>query len=547
MDALPCDVTSTNWKHWHGIPWQDAHQVVGRLQARIAKAAKAGDWRSVRRLQKLLTRSISAKALAVRRVTENRGRKTPGIDRQTWSTPDEKWQAIGTLRTKGYQPRPLRRVYIPKANGDRRPLGIPTMRDRAMQALHLLALDPIAEVTGDTHSYGFRRGRSTTDAIEQVRNALGRKHSPKWVLEGDIKGCFDNISHEWLLARVPMDKGVLRKWLKAGYFEGPTLFPTESGTPQGGIISPVLANLALDGLQNELAGQFRTVRDARAAKVNFVRYADDFIITGSSKELLEDEIKPLVQKFMRERGLELSEKKTLVTHVNDGFDFLGWTVRWQSRMLLVRPSGKNVKRFLNKIRETLRDMRAARQAEVIDQLDPVIRGWANYHRSQMATRTFAKVEHMIWQGLWRWACRRHPQKGRRWIKARYFGRIAGRDWRFTDRKKVLLSLTSFHKKLHVKIDSSRNPYDPVDEDYFDARLARQMQSELKGRRKLTWLWYWQEGLCPRCDQKITKETGWHMHHVIKRSKGGSSRTSNLELLHPNCHYQHHSMERATGT
>jgi RNA-directed DNA polymerase len=304
----------------------------------------------------------------------------------------------------------------------------------------------------------------------------------------------------------------------------------------------VLANLALDGLQNELAGLFRTVRDARAAKVNYVRYADDFIITGSSKELLKEVVEPLVQKFMRERGLELSEKKTFVTHVNDGFDFLGWTVRWQSRMLLTKPSDRNVKRLMDKVRETLRDMCAAAQVDVIDKLNPVIRGWANYHRSQMAARTFAKVEHRIWQALWRWARRRHPQKGRRWIKARYFRRIAGRDWRFADRDKVMLSLMSFHKKPHIKIDSSRNPYDRVDEDYFDARLARQMQSELKGRRKLAWLWYWQEGLCPHCGQKITRETGWHVHHVIKRSKGGSDRTSNLALLHPNCHMQFHVTE-----
>ncbi len=276
MDASNCDVASTNWTHWHGIAWSEAHQVVGRLQARIAKAAKAGEWRNVKRLQRLLTRSTSAKALAVKRVTENRGCKTPGIDWQTWSTPDDKWQAVGTLQHRGYRPKPLRRVHIPKANGDRRPLTVPTMRDRSMQALHLLALDPVAETTGDSHSYGFRRGRSTADAIEQVRNSLGRRHSPQWALEGDIKGCFDNISHEWLLARVPMDKGVLRKWLKAGYFEGTTLFPTESGTPQGGIISPVLANLALDGLQSRLAGLFRTVRDARAAKVNFVRLGCPF-------------------------------------------------------------------------------------------------------------------------------------------------------------------------------------------------------------------------------------------------------------------------------
>ena len=542
MDACSCDVASTNWTHWHGIPWQDAHQVVGRLQARIAKAAKAGEWRNVKRLQRLLTRSISAKALAVKRVTENQGRKTPGIDRQTWSTPDDKWQAVGTLHHKGYKPKPMRRVYIPKANGDRRPLGIPTMRDRAMQALHLLALDPTAETTGDTHSYGFRRGRSTADAIEQVRNALGRRHSPKWVLEGDIKGCFDNISHEWLLAHVPMDKGVLRKWLKAGYFEGNSLFPTESGTPQGGIISPVLANLALDGLQSKLAGLFRTVREARAAKVNFVRYADDFIITSSSRELLEEKIKPLVQEFMRERGLELSEKKTLITHVDDGFDFLGWTARWQGGMLLTKPARKNVKNFLEKIRGTLRQMRTARQDDVIDKLNPVIRGWANYHRSQMATRTFAKTDHLIWQALWRWARRRHPNKGERWTKARYFRRIAGRDWRFAEKDKALLTLTSFRKKPHIKIDGSRNPYSPEDEDYFDARLARKMESDLKGRRKLAWLWYWQEGLCPCCNQKITKETGWHIHHVIKRSEGGSEQMSNLQLLHPNCHRQHHATE-----
>ena len=542
MDACSCDVASTNWTHWHGIPWQDAHQVVGRLQARIAKAAKAGEWRNVKRLQRLLTRSVSAKALAVKRVTENQGRKTPGIDRQTWSTPDDKWQAVGTLHHKGYKPKPMRRVYIPKANGDRRPLGIPTMRDRAMQALHLLALDPTAETTGDTHSYGFRRGRSTADAIEQVRNALGRRHSPKWVLEGDIKGCFDNISHEWLLAHVPMDKGVLRKWLKAGYFEGNSLFPTESGTPQGGIISPVLANLALDGLQSKLAGLFRTVREARAAKVNFVRYADDFIITSSSRELLEEKIKPLVQEFMRERGLELSEKKTLITHVDDGFDFLGWTARWQGGMLLTKPARKNVKNFLEKIRGTLRQMRTARQDDVIDKLNPVIRGWANYHRSQMATRTFAKTDHLIWQALWRWARRRHPNKGERWTKARYFRRIAGRDWRFAEKDKALLTLTSFRKKPHIKIDGSRNPYSPEDEDYFDARLARKMESDLKGRRKLAWLWYWQEGLCPCCNQKITKETGWHIHHVIKRSEGGSEQMSNLQLLHPNCHRQHHATE-----
>lgn len=286
MDATQfnCDVASTAWQSWHEIQWVKAYQVVARLQTRIAKAAKAGEWRKVRTLQRLLTKSSSAKVLAVRRVTENQDRKTPGVDKQTWDTPEAKWKAVVDLGNKRYKPLPLRRIYIPKANGDKRPLGIPTMRDRAMQALHLLALEPVAETTGDHHSYGFRRERSTADAIVQVRIVLGRKVSPKWVLEGDIKGCFDNISHDWLIANVCMDKGILRKWLKAGFIETGRPFPTQAGTLQGGIISPVLANLVLDGLQHELTTLFRTVRDARAAKVNLLRYADDFIMTGSSKE-----------------------------------------------------------------------------------------------------------------------------------------------------------------------------------------------------------------------------------------------------------------------
>lgn len=248
MDAyFKGDVASTCWNDWHQIPWSKSFRHVRRLQARIAKTAKDGDWRGVKRLQKLLVRSTAARAVAIRRVTENQGRKTPGVDGVTWSTPREKCRAIPTLTRRGYRPKPLRRVHIPKANGGKRPLGIPTMKDRAMQALYWLALDPIGEAQGDLNSYGFRSNRSTADAIVQCHNALARKHSPEWVLEGDIKGCFDNISHGWLMQHVPMDGDILKKWLKAGYVEGRRLYPTDAGTPQGGIISPTLANLVLDG------------------------------------------------------------------------------------------------------------------------------------------------------------------------------------------------------------------------------------------------------------------------------------------------------------
>ncbi len=544
MDAVQHigDFASADWQGWHQIDWASTHQTVARLQARIAKAVAAGAWRKARSLQRLLTRSTSAQALAVKRVTENRGRKTPGVDGQTWSTPTEKWDAVKGLSSKSYRPLPLRRIHIPKSNGEKRPLGIPTMRDRAMQALHLLALDPVSETTADSHSYGFRRERSTVDAIEQIRNVLGRKASPQWILEGDIKGCFDNISHDWLIANVLMDKCILRKWLKAGFVEMGKLFPTNAGTPQGGIISPVLANMALDGLQQALDGLFRTVRQAREAKVHLVRYADDFVITGSSKELLEERVKPLVERFLAARGLVLSERKTTITHVTEGFDFLGWNVRRLKGMLLTQPSKKNVKAFIAKIRDSLRKMRAAKQEDVIDKLAPVVRGWATYHRNQMATRTFSRCDHLIWGMLWRWAVRRHSNKGKRWIKQRYFAQLRGRDWRFAEKDRILPILAEFRKRTHIKVQAEANPYHPAFDEYFTKRLARKMNQVFEGRKKLHWLWWTQEGLCPICLQRITRETGWHLHHRIKRSQGGSDALANLALLHPNCHRQLHATE-----
>ncbi|HMM44023.1 MAG TPA: group II intron reverse transcriptase/maturase [Candidatus Macondimonas sp.] len=544
MDAHnQSDAVSAAWSSWHDISWSSAHHAVGRLQTRIVKATKAGKWRKVRTLQSLLTRSTSAKALAVKQVTENQGRTTPGIDGQTWSTPEEKWQAVQNLIKKGYKPAPLRRIHIPKASGGKRPLGIPTMRDRAMQALHLLALDPVAETLADPHSYGFRKERSTADAIEQVRNVLGRRTSPKFVLEGDIKGCFDNISHDWLLANVCMDKAMLHKWLKSGYMERGNLYRTMAGTPQGGIVSPVLANRTLDGLQERIDTLFNTVREAREAKVHVVRYADDFVITGNSKDLLERRVKPIVSEFLAERGLTLSEAKTHVTHVEDGFDFLGWNVRMRKSRLIIQPSKRNVLAFLSKVRGTLNRQKGASQSQVIETLSPIIRGWANYHRSQMATRTFAECDHLIWDALWRWSVRRHPNKGRKWIKQRYFQQIKGRDWRFGEKDRLLPYLGGVRKKPHIKIKAEANPYDPEFDLYLSSRLAGRMINMLKGRKRLRWLWRFQDGLCPECGQKITMESGWNIHHVLPRRLGGADTTGNLVLLHPNCHRQVHAVNK----
>jgi RNA-directed DNA polymerase len=407
-----------------------------------------------------------------------------------------------------------------------------------MQALYWLALDPVAETRGDLNSYGFRSNRSTADAIAQCHNALSRKQSPQWILEGDIKGCFDNISHQWLMSHVPMDRNVLSQWLRAGYLEDHRLFPTTEGTPQGGIISPTLANLVLDGMEGLLKGSL-----PRRAKVNFIRYADDFVVTGISKELLETQVAPLLASYLAERGLALSETKTRVTHISEGFDFLGWNVRKHGTFLYMAPSQRNAAAFYEKVSSLLRALRGATQDDVIRALNPVIRGWGNYHRVVHASRPFAKLDHLIHGAVWRWAKRRHPTKGRKWIKRRYFRRVDSRDWQFATDELALMRLSTIPVGGYVKVRSDANPYDPEDEVYFDERLARKMKATLMGRRKLYWLWERQGGNCPHCGTKITKATGWHAHHVIWRVFGGPTKLSNLQLLHPTCHVQLHARIR----
>jgi len=535
---------------WHQIDWTKTHRNARRLQARIVKATKEGRWGKVKTLQWLLTHSLSGKAIAVKQVTENQGKKTPGVDGETWSTPEAKTAAVKSLKRRGYQPKPLRRVHIPKANGKTRPLGIPTMRDRAMQALYLLALDPVSETLADRNSYGFRKGRSTHDAIEQCFNTLNKGKSPKWVLEGDIKGCFDNISHEWMETNIPMDKVILRKWLKAGVIEKGKLFATEAGTPQGGIISPTLANMVLDGLEEQLRKALRPKRSKGRIvfnpMINLVRYADDFIVTGSTPEVLE-RAKEVVREFLQERGLSLSDEKTKIVHIETGFVFLGQNVRMYDGKLLIKPSKNAVKRLLTKIRRTIQKNKTASQERLIGQLNPIIRGWVNYHRFSVASKTFSRIDHNVWQALWHWATRRHSKKGARWVHTRYFHMIGGRTWAFAS-KTVTVDARQWAKLVHVadtkikrfrKIKAEANPYDPDWEIYFEERLKLRMGVELLASRNAWRLWQNQNGLCPECNELITPETGWHVHHVVYRVHGGKNILSNLRLIHPNCHRKLH--------
>lgn len=474
--ALPGDA-----EKWKAINWQEAQRNVRRLQMRIAKAVKEGRQRLVKTLQWILTHSHYAKLLAVKRVTSNKGKKTPGIDGILWKGPRAKIQAANSLKRHGYKAQPLRRIYIPKKNGKLRPLSIPTMYDRAMQALYKLALAPVAETTADRNSYGFREGRSCADAVAAAFNALSKPNSAAHILEGDIKGCFDNISREWMLANIPMDKAVLRKWLDAGYVENGITYPSHKGTPQGGIISPTLSNMVLDGMEQVV---MKTV--PRRNRINFVRYADDFIVTGKSKTILETKVKPAIEAFLAERGLELSQEKTVIAHIKDGFKFLGQTFRKHGSTLHVTPSKEGVLVLVRKIGDLIRQHRSSPIEGLIKKLNQILRGWANYHRHVVSSEAFSRVDTYVYQQLWRMIQRRHQSKSKEWLTRKY--------WTASGLKNVFSVILKYKGKSHllrvvricsigikrnIKIKADANPYMPEHAGYFWRRRNKK-ESRLLG-------------------------------------------------------------------
>jgi RNA-directed DNA polymerase len=536
---------------WADINWHNVEGNVRRLQERIYRATTNKAWKRVKNLQKLLVRATSNKLLAIRRITqENQGKHTAGLDGVVYDTPEARWKLFQEdLSLKGYKPKPVRRVYIPKDNGKQRPLGIPTGKDRVMQAIVKAALEPEWEARFEANSYGFRPGRCTMDAIEAIHITTNRHDCSPWILDADISGCFDNIDHGPLLAKLPVFTTTLRQWLKAGVVEVGFFSPTDTGTPQGGVSSPLLANVALDGMEKLFDAEYADGRPKRPSLrqglnkgIAVMRYADDFVVTAPTRDVLETYARPRVEQFLQERGLALSEAKTRIVHIKEGFNFLGFHIRkfgTQGKLLSV-PQKDKVLTHVRAIRSYLDAHKQTPAGRVIKELNPIIRGWANYYRHCAAKHVFQKVRHAHWHMLWRWAKRRHPTKGSKWVKARYF-----RDdgyWTFYEGKAELVKPDATPITRFTKVTGKHSPYDPTLRQYWVERKKKQVGRETYAKQRL--ILHQRQGYrCALCRIPFIAGETIETDHLIPRSQGGTDDLRNKRLLHPWCHRQRHQTDR----
>jgi RNA-directed DNA polymerase len=492
---------------WRAVDWRRVEDDVRRLRQRIFTASKAGDLKKVRNLQKLMLRSRANTLLSVRRVTErNAGRMTAGVDGEVVLTPEAKARLADRVRqqSKPFKAMPVRRVYIPKQGSStkRRPLGIPVIADRAHQARVVSALEPEWEARFEPRSYGFRPGRGCHDAIQAVFEvAKGKSPKRPWVLDADLAGAFDRIAHDHILARLGTfpARGMIRQWLKAGVVEQGRLHRTEEGTPQGGVVSPVLLNIALHGIEQAVGVRYLSSGSIRLDSPTVIRYADDFVVhCHTRQDALE--IKAKLAKWLAPRGLAFNEDKTRVVSLAEGFDFLGFNVRRYYGKLLIKPSNAAVRRIRARLKDELRSLRGSNAQAVIKRLNPIIRGWANYYRTQVSSQTFNTLDAYLWRLTWKWATHSHPNKPKSWVFAKYYGKFhkSKQDrWVFGDRHSgaYMHKFRWTHILRHWTVRHKASPDDPTLAGYWAWRRRKALLPITKTTQKLT---NSQEGRCAIC-------------------------------------------------
>jgi RNA-directed DNA polymerase len=556
---------------WKDINWRKTERCVFKLQKRIFKASQQGNVRLVHKLQRLLQKSWHAKLLAVRRVSQdNQGKKTPGIDGVKSLTPKQRMALANNLKL-GNKSKPTRRVWIPKSNRDeKRPLGIPTLYERALQALVKLALEPEWEAKFEPNSYGFRPARSAHDAIGAIYISINKK--PKYVLDADISKCFDKINHQKLLAKLqtyPKLRQQIKAWLKSGVMDGKDLFPTHEGTPQGGVISPLLANIALHGMEERVKQYARTLKGNKSKNeqtLALIRYADDFVILHEDLKVIK-ECQEIINEWLAVMGLELKPSKTKISHTlethdeNTGFDFLGFNIR-QYRVgkhhgaksstrvklgfkTLIKPSAEKVKTHLRKLGEIVDSHKSAPQVALIKRLNPIIRGWSNYYSSVVSAETFSDCDYYFFEKLKRWGYRRHPMKNRTWIMRKYWHTKGKDNWVFSTREGENPLKMARHRDTKivrfVKVKGNRSPYDG-DLIYWSSRLGS--HPEMPAEK--AYLLKKQKGRCTYCRLHFRDGDLLETDHIIPKSKGGKDNRDNKQLLHRHCH-DLKTAKDATGT